>query len=292
MPWVVETKGDLRAGLLFIIGIASFLLLLASTSAPLIDGVRLFRLSSRIGQGVKRNVDVGIWGYCIVPISGFPGFDPAVVDGCSKGKLGFAIDGAVANALQAPKLVGALTKAQTTPLILCPIVTGLTTFLFFISVAAQLSKKLHLGSPMGVRTSAAVLTLSGVTTLATAAVFIVCVNAAATAKNRVTQIGNAGGTVKLKWGNLIWLTVAALVLHIISFIIMCTMHKERKEKRANATSQKQSKKAEAEEGEVDEDSEEQRGNMNAGTSARINDDDKKPQRKEQVMYMGEGNLAV
>ncbi|KIJ93358.1 hypothetical protein K443DRAFT_135066 [Laccaria amethystina LaAM-08-1] len=54
-----------------LLAIGTLLMLVTSISAPILSSVKMFRLTSDV-KGISRYVDVGLWGYCVVPpIVGF-----------------------------------------------------------------------------------------------------------------------------------------------------------------------------------------------------------------------------
>ncbi|EDR13961.1 uncharacterized protein LACBIDRAFT_321664 [Laccaria bicolor S238N-H82] len=73
-----------------LLAIGTLLMVITSISAPILSSVKMFRLTSNV-NGIRRYVDVGLWGYCVVPAT--PG------GGCSKPIVGFVLNSAVANVL-------------------------------------------------------------------------------------------------------------------------------------------------------------------------------------------------
>jgi hypothetical protein len=50
-----------------LLAIGTLLMLVTSISAPILSSVKMFRLTSDV-KGISRYVDVGLWGYCVVPV--------------------------------------------------------------------------------------------------------------------------------------------------------------------------------------------------------------------------------
>lgn len=60
-----QTYPNLAVVILLAIG--TLLMLVTSISAPILSSVKMFRLTSDV-NGISRYVDVGLWGYCVVPV--------------------------------------------------------------------------------------------------------------------------------------------------------------------------------------------------------------------------------
>ncbi len=62
-----QRKAEPVAVVVFLTGLATILLLLSTFSMPFIKSVYAFRIKAVV-NGIRRYVDFGAFGYCVVPI--------------------------------------------------------------------------------------------------------------------------------------------------------------------------------------------------------------------------------
>ncbi|KAG2011908.1 hypothetical protein CC2G_011976 [Coprinopsis cinerea AmutBmut pab1-1] len=205
-----------------LLGIATLLLLLISLSVPVVQSGQLFRLLAVL-DGTKRYVHFGLWGYCI---PSFIKTQPNVIEGCSKSMFGITIDSNVLNALQTnPALRSVLNKHLTSSFIMYPIATLLTLITCGLQSCLFISKYRSTFWPDARRSK----TLTRIFTLSSIAAFVAIVATAlqitvvGKAKLKVTSIRESYGNIYLEWGNLLWLTVVATVIHFINLVNLFTM---------------------------------------------------------------------
>lgn len=242
MPFFVTTsKEDTSFVSAFLLGVASLLLLFTCISTPVVDSMRMYRLSTHI-EGAIRYVDVGLWGTCVEPleITGYNKFvfDPNVHEVCTKSAVGFQLDENVANALHAPKLEGLHKKPHTALLILYPITTALSIFGCIFQVTV------HLATRRGNRSLLQGMTSNGVawmfwynsfTTLLILFVFIVQISVVAYAKINVAAIRSVTfRDLSFHWGNTIWLSVIAIILHLLELAVLFSVRKKLQKEENNA----------------------------------------------------------
>ncbi|TFK39763.1 SUR7/PalI family-domain-containing protein [Crucibulum laeve] len=244
-----KVQGDSAAGGMLLLGVATFLLLFCSISAPIIDTVRMFRLVVNI-NGYKRYADFGIWGYCVPPIktgkrTSLPNFDPSVIEGCSKSSLGYTVGSVVASSLRAPALETALSKVHTAALVLVPVATGLAFIAFVLSVSVFFtSRSKSIGAPAGVKTITGIFIFNSFATLVSIIAFVVQITVVATIKGRISKIRATNGNLTLNWDNMIWLMVIAIICQIMNMVVLFSTrnglvaHEKHEQKTVSKTSRK------------------------------------------------------
>ncbi|KAF9466141.1 hypothetical protein BDZ94DRAFT_1306519 [Collybia nuda] len=227
MPCIVNRETSVVP--VVFLGLATLFLILSCVSAPLLDGVRLFRVYANI-SGTRRYVDFGIWGYCIVPIRGLRGFDPNVTEGCSSAKLGYTIGEVVTKALRTSgELQDALLGAHTSALVLFPIATIYTAFTLLVSTVIWLSLRLPKGGPsIGTINLNSIVAIAGLGTLITTATFAIALSVMVTVKSKVSEIRHSQGNLELKWDSVIWLSAFAAGAHFYNLIFVNAMRKQQK----------------------------------------------------------------
>ncbi|CAA7269233.1 unnamed protein product [Cyclocybe aegerita] len=226
---VNTAKADSNLAAAVLLGAATLMLLFTCISSPVVASMRTYRLSYW-QTGAVRYVDVGLWGYCVEPIrllgySSFT-FDANVVEGCSKTRVRFSLDSIVAAALDAPGLDGLYSRAHTGLLVLYPIVTALSAFSCVLQSTIHLSNRTR---SMQIGVSARGVTwifcYNAFTTLLVLVAFLVQISVIATAKVRVNNIRRTDSSLSFYWGNTIWLTVVAIVCHLIDLGVLYSMRK-------------------------------------------------------------------
>ncbi|KAJ3545692.1 hypothetical protein NMY22_g2328 [Coprinellus aureogranulatus] len=175
---------------------AFVLLLLVSLSAPIIDSIYLFRLAAR-AAGARSTVNFGVWGYCIGAVETTLGLGTLSDGSCSKARLGYRVDSAVARVLGVSGITDSISRVLTAVFILNPIAAGLTFLAFVISLfmlrkGANGTARLPSFLTFGIGTLAA---------LATTAAFIANVVIVAVVRNRIRNDLGAGDALDFTWGN-------------------------------------------------------------------------------------------
>ncbi|TFK29616.1 hypothetical protein FA15DRAFT_699883 [Coprinopsis marcescibilis] len=214
-------KFDANLAAAFLLGIGTCLLLLICLSTPITEASQLFRLLATI-EGVQREVEFGLWGYCILPIAWE---ESEVVQGCSGPTLGLEIDSNILKALHAdPSLLGILHKQLTWSFVLYPIATALTFLTCVLQLGLYLSKK----RPFLIDAkSGRTLTRSFI--FGSAAMFTALIASAlqifivGKAKLCVTSYRTMYDDIFLYWGNLVWLTVVGTIIHFANLILLFAM---------------------------------------------------------------------
>ncbi|KAF8075133.1 hypothetical protein FPV67DRAFT_616575 [Lyophyllum atratum] len=224
MPCIINAQTSAIPAVL--LGLGTVCLLLSCLSAPIIDGVQVFRLIANIG-GANQYVDVGIWGHCVVHIRGLVGFGRTATGECSRVKYGFTLDGVVTAALHAPEtLQTVLHKGHTMALIVYPIATLFTLLSFMMLLALWLSMRYpKQGSTIGVKSATAVLVFNIFSTLLSFLAFFLVIAVVTMVKSKVGKI-NQTRNLRLKWGNVAWLTGIACIGHIYTWIFLHAIRKQ------------------------------------------------------------------
>ncbi|KAF6765112.1 actin cortical patch SUR7/pH-response regulator pali [Ephemerocybe angulata] len=199
---------------------AFVLLLLVTLSAPIIDPIYLFRLSTSVGTtgaSGKGGINFGVFGYCISDLSTtIVGIDKTSNGRCSKPRLGYTLDSNVSRVLGTSGITDVIGRVTTAVFILNPIATGLAFIAFFFSLfmlrkGANGTARLPSFLTFGVGVLAA---------LAATAAFVGNIVIVAIVRRRIRD--DAGGAVNMTWGNGVWMTLAAMVALWLALIgAMC-----------------------------------------------------------------------
>ncbi|KAF9530384.1 hypothetical protein CPB83DRAFT_850827 [Crepidotus variabilis] len=237
-----------NSGSAILTGIATVLLLFICISTPVVNSMRMYRISNVI-NGAIRYVDVGLWGYCVKPLQfGFNSFtfDATVVEGCSRASIGFSLDENVANALKIPEIKGLYSKSFTAILIVFPIATIMTAFSCVLQLTIHLLSKtrgMQLGiSSRGVR---GIFFFNVLTMFIVFFAFIIQIAVLVTGRARVAYLSLHTSNYRLQFHgeNTPWLSGFALLCHFIDLFIINTWRKERLHLEQQKDTEKGAKKA-------------------------------------------------
>jgi len=212
---------------------AFILLLLISLSTPIIKSIYLLKLvvdSTGLGFTANGNLRAGVWGYCVSGLRvSVLGINRASASGCTKAKLGYRIDNAVARALGLDDDLDRISKTITAVLVLHPIACG---FSFVALVLALLAAR----PSRGTTRFSTLLTLiaSLLAALVSTAVFIVDIILVAVVRSKVKDASD--GNVDPKWGNAVWMALGAAVALWLSLLFSaCGLFQIRRQRRQAAT---------------------------------------------------------
>jgi len=267
----------------FLLGIASLMLLLTCISTPVVDSIRMYRLSTQL-EGAIRYVDVGLWGTCIEPLkmTGYNNFvfDPNVDEGCTKSAVGFQLDENVANALHVPRLNGMHKKPHTALFILYPIITALCIFGCIFQLVVHLATRRGNRSLLQGMTSGGVTCMFWYSAFTTFLIFfatIVQISVVAYAKIHVAAIRLTDHNLSFSWGNTIWLSIVAIILHLLELAVLFDVRKKLRKsehdaeivKAAEKSSKKQKQQAAAKQGQKGKKGEETRSREKTDTKGDV-----------------------
>ncbi|KDR80773.1 hypothetical protein GALMADRAFT_153207 [Galerina marginata CBS 339.88] len=228
-----SSKADSSMASALLVGVASLVLLFTCLSSPVVDTLYVYRMST-ILDGAIRYVEVGLWGYCVDPLRviGYNPlvFDPNVVEGCIRSKVGFSLDANVAAALHSPLLDGQLSKAHTGLFILYPIATALSILFCAFQTLFHLFKN-HTRSMQVRSTSGNVAWLigyAGITSFLVTFALVLQVSILIYAKSQLHRISTPARNLTFHAGNTIWLSVVGFICHAINLSILITLRKSLK----------------------------------------------------------------
>lgn len=200
-----------------LLAIGTLLMVITSISAPILSSVKMFRLTSNV-NGIRRYVDVGLWGYCVVPVRSSILIEATPGGGCSKPIVGFVLNSAVANVLQTPPLDSVLSKSHTSSLVIFPIATVIT----FLSCILQ--AKICFSRKANINTVTLVFVSSSISTLLCLISLMLQISVVAVANARVYAISDSSNeSLQFSWGGTIWLTAIAIVVDLINLVFLYSM---------------------------------------------------------------------
>ncbi|KAF8645044.1 hypothetical protein AX16_008105 [Volvariella volvacea WC 439] len=205
-------KQDTSISSVFFLVFASICMLLVAVSAPIHDGVRMFRLRASI-NGFRHYVDYGLWGYCIPEASRIGYWESKITQECSKTQLGWEIDEVVVEYLSAPQLRDAITKGHTSVLIMLPVALILTIFSLALAVILFLARRTGgstVGSGVGVRTMTSLIIFNTFVLLFNIAAWFTMFSVGWVIDEAVEKVSR----LELKWDNIAWLVGITVVAHI------------------------------------------------------------------------------